>query len=169
MISRSFGKQLRKYRERLHLPQAELARRAHVSRSVISRLENERDSPVQSNVIDQLAAALGTNVQLFLGDQYSPRREERLRQQLLQQQLKERHFRIALDLMANPAAAKRKIQRALKQVQLWEAQKVCSQQYIDRWRGILELKPRELAVAMTSLGDWENAMFQNSPWSFAWT
>ena len=32
----------------------------------------------------------------------------------------------------------------------------------------LALPPRKLAQAMVSLGEWEDALFQNSPWSWAW-
>ena len=32
----------------------------------------------------------------------------------------------------------------------------------------LRLPPRKLGKAMTSLGEWEDALLQNSPWSWAW-
>jgi putative PEP-CTERM system TPR-repeat lipoprotein len=37
------------------------------------------------------------------------------------------------------------------------------------YRKALGGEPREVALAIASFGDWENAMFQNSPWSFLWT
>jgi hypothetical protein len=76
---------------------------------------------------------------------------------------------LRLDLCANPGKSGPKIRRALRQVDLWQQSRSCSRTYIERWRKVLSLDPRGIAMAMTSFGEWENAMYQNSPWSFLWT
>ena len=172
MLSIDFGRQIKARRADSGLGQEALCKRAGVSRAVLSRLENERGSPVQTDVLDRLLEALGTVAHVQVGEQETPRSgrvEERLRQQLRQEALRQRHLRVALDLLADPRGARARIRRALEQVSLWESRRSCSPRYIERWRMALNHDAKGVAVAMTSFGDWENAMFQNTPWSFLWT
>ena len=60
------------------------------------------------------------------------------------------------------------IARAQEKVKLWRRNATCSPHYIERWSELLRLPPQTMAQEMASLGDWEDALFQNSPWSWAW-
>jgi hypothetical protein len=82
---------------------------------------------------------------------------------------RERHLRLAVELAAEPRAARGKIARARSVVDLWRSNRTCSQYYIKRWTELLALPPAQLARRMASLAEWEDAMFQNTPWSWAWT
>ena len=173
MLSMEIGRQIKARRTSMKISQQRLCEHARVSRAVLSRLENEGASPVQTDVVERLCASLGAVVRITVGDNEprSPagRVEERLRHQLRQEELRQRHLRVALDLVANRRKASTKIRRALQQVDLWEARRSCSPQYIERWRKALSHDVKGVAEAMTSFGEWENAMFQNTPWSFLWT
>ena len=59
--------------------------------------------------------------------------------------------------------------KARNRVELWRSKKTCSPLYVKRWSEMLALPPGKLARRMASLGEWEDALFQNSPWSWAWT
>lgn len=169
MLSRQVGREIRNRRAALKIGQEALCAKARVSRSVLSKLENQRGDPVQTDVIDRLLAGLDATLTVRLGDAANGQAEERLRQRLRQEELRQRHLRLALDLCAHPRDARPRIRRALRQVDLWAERKSCSPPYIEGWRKALAGSPRDVALAMTSFGDWENAMFQNSPWSFLWT
>lgn len=169
MLSSQIGKQIKAQRLRLGLGQKELAERAGVSRAVLSRLESLRGEPVQTDSVDRLSHALGASVSVSLNGAEGTRVEERLRQRLREEELRARHLRIAMDLCADPRAAKGRIARARTQVALWQERRSCSPTYVERWSEILGRSPREVALAMTSLGEWENALYQNSPWSFMWS
>jgi transcriptional regulator with XRE-family HTH domain len=168
MISREIGRHIKSRRAALGLGQDALCAKSRVSRTVLSKLESERGEPVQTDVIDRLLAGLDAKITVSLGEPAGGKVEERLRHRLRQEEVRQRHLRLALDLSTNPRAAAPKIRRALEQVALWEQRKSCSPQYIEGWRKALSAGPRGVALAMTSFGDWENAMFQNSPWSFLW-
>lgn len=171
MLSSQIGRQIKSRRAALRIAQEALCAKAQVSRAVLSKLENQRGEPVQTDVIDRLLDALDAEVTVTLGEPevVGGKAEARLRNRLLQEDLRQRHLRLALDLCANPESAGPRIARALQQVDLWERRKSCSPRYIERWRKALSPDPRGVALAMTSFGDWENAMYQNSPWSFMWT
>lgn len=170
MISRDVGRQILEQRRLRGLGQAELARAACVSRTVVSRLESGRGEPVQSDVIDRLAQGLGVSAGIVLGTpQPSQRAIERLHQDLRREQLRSRHFALAARLAAtDERRAAKLLSRARAQVDLWRSRRTCSHHYIDRWSAVLSQSPRKAAEMMTNLREWENALFQNSPWSFAW-
>jgi hypothetical protein len=52
---------------------------------------------------------------------------------------------------------------------LWSGNRTCSAFYIERWQALLDLPLMDLVQAMQTLGEWEDALLQNSPWSWAWT
>ena len=169
MLARQFGQSIKELRLRNRLTQEGLARSARVSRSVLSRLELGHASAVQTDVLDRLFEALGATPRW--ADQASPddaRRRARLEQQRDLELRRNRHLRLALDLAGDARSAARMIAKARRRVDLWRRKGACSPFYIERWSRLLDLPPRRLATAMASLGDWEDAMFQNSPWSWAW-
>ena len=74
-----------------------------------------------------------------------------------------------MDLLTDARAAEPLIAKAKARVALWREKRSCSPYYIDRWSEALDLPPHQLAKTMGSFGEWEDAMFQNSPWSWAWS
>jgi len=170
VLAEKFGGLIKAERARKGLRQADLARAADVSRSVLSRLERSKALPVQTDVLDRLLASLG--IQPHVSNNAPPdaaRLQARLEQQRKLEQLRTRHLRLAVDLAATePLEAGRLMAKARERVELWRSKHLCSPLYIERWSEILALPPRSMAKAMVSLGEWEDAMFQNSPWSWAW-
>jgi transcriptional regulator with XRE-family HTH domain len=169
MLSRQIGSVIKAKRSAKQLTQAELARAAGVSRTVLSRLECGTDLPVQTDVLDKLLHALEINPGLGVSpDSGEERTQARLAQQIRLEQRRNRHLRLALALVCDGQAAREMIEKARGRVRVWNEKHMCSPFYIERWTEILALPPLQLACAMASLGDWEDAMFQNSPWSWAW-
>ena len=170
MLARQFGSLIKAARDRRGLRQSDLARSANVSRSVLSRLERSKALPVQTDILDRLFAAL--DIEPRVSDNAAPdaaRIHARLEQQAKVGQQRNRHLRLALDLAVDAQLAQRMIAKARDRVELWRSKRSCSPLYIERWSEILALPPRPMAQAIASLGEWEDAMFQNSPWSWAWS
>ena len=174
MLSAHFGNIIRKERVARGLTQTQTASLAHVSRSILSRLEQGSPRPVQTDVLDRIFQVLGIDLtgaspHAAADTLIEERRRVRLehRQQLDQQRI--RHLRLATELAGDPKRARRAIAGAKRVVELWARNKTCSPFYIRRWSSLLALPPRELAGKMASLGEWEDALFQNTPWSSAWT
>jgi transcriptional regulator with XRE-family HTH domain len=170
MLAEQFGNLVKAQRDRSGIKQAELASLAKVSRSVLSRLESGKGQPVQTNVLDRLFAALDISPCVLSGA--TPdwgRMQARLEHQRKLDERRNRHLRLAVDLASGEMEAPAKIAKALERVELWQSKRSCSPFYIKRWRTLLRLSPRDLARAMASLGVWEDAMFQNSPWSWVWS
>ncbi len=96
-----------------------------------------------------------------------PRRLARQAQQQRETQRLMQHQQLAIDLLCAPRPAqKKRIQDALKQVKRWEAEHLCSADYIERWRQWLALPVSEWAPLMCSPAQgWGPAMRQNSPFT----
>jgi transcriptional regulator with XRE-family HTH domain len=168
MLSTDLGAQILKERLARGLTQAGLSRAAKVSRTVLSRLEHGSSRPVQTDVLDRLFAALDVKPRLPADSALEARRQARFEQQARLEEQRSRHLRLALRLAGDRASARRLIDKAKGVVELWRRNRTCSPLYIRRWSALLALPPGELASAMASLGEWENALFQNTPWSWAW-
>jgi hypothetical protein len=52
-------------------------------------------------------------------------------------------------------------------VDRWERDRLCSRHYISRWRRLLSGPPERVARSLLDPGDWADALFQNTPFSFA--
>ncbi len=172
MLSSHFGSLIRNQRVARGLTQAALAAAAGVSRTIVSRLEQSMPGPVQTDVLDRLFSVLGIDpvsnrpaADTLLAERHRARLEHQL--QLDRQRI--RHLRLALELASAPQSARGRISAARRVVGLWAQNKTCSPFYIKRWSELLALPTRELAGKMTCLGEWEDALFQNTPWSSAWT
>lgn len=160
---------LKNRRQALGLSQAELALRADVSRTTLSRLESGADAPVQTDVLERVLQALDLHPSLSWSTPADDaRRRARLEEQLRRADLREKHLRLALDLASRGAEMKARIAAARAQVALWERNRTCSPFYIRRWGAILRLPAKQMAAAIAAQGEWSDAMFQNSPWSGAW-
>ncbi|MBI2311537.1 MAG: helix-turn-helix transcriptional regulator [Betaproteobacteria bacterium] len=169
MLSAEFGNVIKRERLGRGLTQAELAAAAKVSRTTLSRLEGGKPLPVQTDVLDRIFQALGVKPQLAVGMELEERRRARLEQRARIDEQRTRHLRLAVRLASGSREARKLIQRARGVVDLWRERRTCSPFYIKRWSGLLALPPAELAQRMASLGEWEDALFQNTPWSWAWS
>jgi hypothetical protein len=123
---------------------------------------------VQTDPLDRLFVALGSHPPFGSGPM-DARRQARLAQERRAEQNRTRHLRLAIDLAGDERAAAGQVAKARERVDLWRRNNSCSPRYIDRWAEVLDLPPRKLAKAMASFGEWEDALFQNSPWSWAWS
>lgn len=77
------------------------------------------------------------------------------------------HQRAGIDLLcASPAQQRKRIAQARAEVDRWEAGRLCSADYISRWRAWLALPVPELVQRMCSDAQgWGPAMRQNSPFA----
>jgi transcriptional regulator with XRE-family HTH domain len=169
MLAAQFGAIVKRRRTQLGVSQSALARAAGVSRTVLSKLEGESCGPVQTDILDRLMEALA--VSPVVASSPAPdnaRSLERLQLRCRLELQRNRHLRLAASLGAGGGNARSLIERARERVRLWEERRSCSPFYIERWNEILSGGPRHVALAMSSLGEWEDALFQNTPWSFAW-
>lgn len=169
MLAKQYGKLIKDARLRSGLNQVDLARKAQVSRAVLSKLEQGKPKPVQSDTLDRLLAALDMRPQVDVSNGVEPRKMARIEQYVQRLERREKHLRLAIHLADDEAAAVALVARTRQRVALWRRNRSCSPFYIDRWSQVLSLPPREIAKQMAALGEWEDAMFQNSPWSWAWT
>jgi transcriptional regulator with XRE-family HTH domain len=170
ILAGQIGKLVKSRRGAEGLTQMQLARLAGVSRTVLSRLETGKAEAVQTDVLDRLLKVLAISPRLV--DAKAPddaRKQARLEHQNWLEQQRNRHLRLAIDLVHDEQAAQAMIAKALRRVELWRHKRTCSPRYIERWSLLLQLPPRKLAKAIASLGEWEDALFQNSPWSWAWS
>jgi transcriptional regulator with XRE-family HTH domain len=170
MLAEQFGSLIKDQRARKALKQVELARAAKVSRTVLSRLEQGNAQVVQTDVLDRIFAVLEVHPKMVEGGAADDaRKQARLEQQNKLEQQRSRHLRLAIDLADDEQAASGMIAKARERVELWRRKRTCSPYYVERWSQLLDLPPRKMAKEMASLGAWENALFQNSPWSWAWS
>jgi transcriptional regulator with XRE-family HTH domain len=160
VLSEQIGHLIKAKRASRGLKQEDLARDANVARDVISRLEQGRAPAVQADTFDKLCLALGVKLHVYEHD--LSRQLARQQQQRVVDHRRERHLRLAIDLATG--GARDRIVSAKAQVSLWRQRKLCSAFYIRKWSKVLALPPKEMARAMASFGEWEAAMFQNSPW-----
>ena len=169
MLALQFGSLIRKERLAKGLKQADLASAARVSRTILSRLEQGKPRPVQTDVLDRILQALDVKPRLAADSMIEDRQLARLEHQAKLERRRNRHLRLAVELTSNPRHARDLIAKARSVTELWRRNKTCSPLYIKRWSALLALTPGQLAGQMASLGDWEDALFQNTPWSWAWT
>jgi transcriptional regulator with XRE-family HTH domain len=170
MLAAQYGRLIKDQRIRKGLTQEALAAAAQVSRAVLSRLEQGKPQPVQTDTIERLLSALGVEpLVIDRSVRDDARKLARLEQRNRLVQQRNRHLRLAIELADDERAASAKIAKARERVALWRSKRSCSPFYIERWSRLLALPPRKLARAMVSLGEWEDALFQNSPWSWAWS
>jgi hypothetical protein len=97
------------------------------------------------------------------------RRAARAAQQQLEQRRLMAHQQEGIELLCAPVAEqRRRIAQARREVDGWEAGRLCSTDYIERWRAWLDLPVRELVRRMCSDAQgWGPAMRQNSPFALA--
>ncbi len=94
-----------------------------------------------------------------------PRLAARAAQQERDREREDKHRRIALALLTAPAPQRKAmIKQAQQMVDRWQAEQLCSPDYIEGWRAWLRLPTAQLAKVMTCTDDaWAKPMRQNSP------
>jgi transcriptional regulator with XRE-family HTH domain len=162
--------QLRRTRHERALSQAGLAARSGTSRVTIARLEAGSAQDVRVGTLSRLCAALGLELRaVSAGGEPPPETllaRERERGRRLECRLA--HAALAVRLLAARAAkSEALVARARAAVDRWERERLCSRHYITRWRAMLKGPIERVAGSLLEPGDWGDALFQNSPWSFA--
>lgn len=131
-------------------------------------LERAAAAPVGIERHGKLVAALVPPQWLERGQLLDERRLARDMQQRVEQNRLMAHQRIGIDLLTRKDHQKQLLGAARREVQRWEAQHLCSQDYIDRWSEWLALPTADLVERMCSDADgWGTAMRQNSPFAAA--
>jgi len=94
-----------------------------------------------------------------------PRQAARAQQQQREQLRLMHHQQWAIELLcASKRVQHRHVQTARQVVERWQAEHLCSSDYIDRWQQWLALPVADLAKRMCGDADgWGPAMRQNSP------
>jgi transcriptional regulator with XRE-family HTH domain len=166
----ALGEQLRTARRQHGLTQAALAGRSQVSRVTIARLESGAPQDLRAGTIGRLCEALGLEMAaLPLGAR--ARFERQLARERERTRRAERwrdHAVLAARLLAAPRSeARQLIAGARAVVDRWERDRLCSRHYISRWRALLAGPVERVAQALIEPSDWTDALFQNTPWSFA--
>jgi transcriptional regulator with XRE-family HTH domain len=161
---------LREARRGRGLSQAALAAASGASRVTIARLEAGAAQDFRLGTLERLCGALDLELAALprgaagARETLSARAHERARRL----DLRRRHAALAARLLAatTPEAAAL-LGRARANVDRWEREQLCSGHYIARWRGLLRGTARSAALALLEHDEWTDALFQNSPWSFA--
>jgi transcriptional regulator with XRE-family HTH domain len=164
------AEQIRAARRQQGLTQVALAERSEVSRVTIARVESGAPQDLRAGTIGRLCEALGLEMAaLPLGSQ--SRLEKLLARERERTRRVERrrdHAVLAARLLAAPRSeARQLIARARTVVDRWERDCLCSHHYISRWRALLAGPVERVAQALIEPSDWTDALFQNTPWSFA--
>jgi transcriptional regulator with XRE-family HTH domain len=161
---------LRAARHAQALSQAALAARSGTSRVTIARLEAGSTRDFRFGTLRRLCDALGLELRAV------PRRAQPVLETLLAREQERarrldrrgRHAVLAARLLAarGPEAAAL-VRRARAGVERWERERLCSTHYITRWRAMLAGPVERVAQSLVEPGEWADALFQNSPWTFA--
>jgi hypothetical protein len=102
-----------------------------------------------------------------IADRREQTRVARERQAGVERERLVNHQKVAIELLSiSVAAARARVAGALRVVDRWERDRLCSRHYIDRWRRLLRMPVNGLARKMCEdLDGWGVALRQNSPWT----
>lgn len=115
----------------------------------------------------KLVAALVSPDWLARQSSLDKRRAARAAQLLVEKHRLMAHQALGIALLCSTASWQRsQLQAAHREVDRWQADQLCSADYISRWREWLALPPKQLVQRMCSdAAGWGSAMRQNSPFS----
>ena len=162
--------QLRSARRRQGMSQATLAARSGASRVTIARLESGAARDVRAATIDRLCTALGLEIAVMPagGQPAFETQFARERERARRAERRLAHAVLAARLLSAPRAeAIALIRRARAVVDRWERERLCSRHYVLRWRALLSGRVERVAASLLGPGEWGDALFQNTPWTFA--
>lgn len=162
--------QVRAARRQKGLSQAALAARSGTSRVTIARVEGGSAQDFRFGTIHRLCDALG--LELSAGPPGAlvslETRVLRERERASRLDRRRRHAVLAARLLVAPRPeAAALVKRARSCVERWERERLCSRHYVSRWRGMLAGPVERVAQSLLDPGEWGDALFQNSPWTFA--
>lgn len=170
-MSYKVHEQLRETRRLKALSQAALAAKSGTSRVTIARLETGAGQDFRLGTLSRLCDALGLELRALPQGSGQVALEALLaREQDRSHRLdrRRRHAVLAARLLSAPKPrAAAMLRRARKCVDRWERERLCSNHYVSRWRALLSGPVSRVARALLERSDWTDALFQNSPWSFA--
>jgi transcriptional regulator with XRE-family HTH domain len=162
--------QLRTARQSQALTQGALAARSGTSRVTVARVEAGSAGDARVGTIASLCEALGLELAAVpVGarpalETLLARERERSRRL----DLRRRHAVLAARLLvARRPQAAAFVATARGVVDRWERERLCSSHYVSRWRAMLKGPVERVAQALLEPGDWQDALFQNTPWGFA--
>ncbi len=165
----SLRAQVRAARRQKGLTQAALAARSGTSRVTIARVEAGSVQEFRLGTISRLCEGLGLELTAVPRGQPDPaallaREQERARRL----DRRRRHAVLAARLLAAPRPkAAALVEQARACVDRWERERLCSRHYVSRWRAMLAGGVEQAARSLLEAGEWADALFQNSPWTFA--
>lgn len=166
----SLGAQVREARRAAGLSQAALAARSGTSRVTIARLEGGVARDVRAGTLQRLCDALGLELRAVPAGAQAMQERRLLREQERARRLQRRlaHAELAARLLTTRRrAANASIARARGVVDRWARERLCSHHYVSRWRAMLAGPVEQVARSLLAPGAWGDALFQNTPWSFA--
>jgi transcriptional regulator with XRE-family HTH domain len=166
----AISRQIRERRRESGLTQAALADRSGTGRVTLARLEAGTTRDCRVGTLSRLCEAVGLELAAVApgSEQAHETQLVRAREQLRRIDARRRHAELATRLLASsPGAAAALVARARANVDRWEERRLCSRHYISRWRAILSGSPRRITQRLVSYDAWTDALFQNTPWSFA--
>ncbi len=166
----SLHRQVRAARRQKALSQAALAARSGTSRVTVARVEADSAQDFRVGTISRLCEALGLELTAEPRGALKSLETRLLRERERASRLdrRRRHAALAARLLAAPRPeAVALVKRASACVDRWERERLCSRHYVSRWRGMLAGSVESVALSLLDSGEWADALFQNSPWTFA--
>lgn len=141
---------------------------SHAKQAFGTVLARAAHGPVGIERHGTLVAAVVPPGWLAHADALDDRRQAREKQRQVELRRLLAHQRIGIELLAQPARRRALMAAARREVQRWEANALCSRDYIERWREWLALPVAEMVQVMCSDAQgWGAAMRQNSPFTVA--
>ena len=142
--------------------------RSGTSRVTVARLEwAGRD--VRLGTITSICGALGLEVAAVPagGEPALETLLAREREKTRRLERRLAHAALAARLLAARSKARPLVRVARAAVDRWEREGLCSRHYVVRWRAMLAGPVERVARALLDAGDWQDALFQNTPFTFA--
>jgi len=162
--------QIRRARREQSLTQHALARRSGVSRVTIARLETGSARDVRAGTVERVCEALGLEAAAVPAGAPPALERALAREKETVRRLERRlaHAELAARLLAAPPAeARGLVAQARAVVDRWERERLCSRHYTSRWKRMLAGPRERVARSLLEPGEWRDALFQTTPWSFA--
>jgi transcriptional regulator with XRE-family HTH domain len=157
------GRALQELRAKRRMSQVQVAAEAGIGRSTLVHLERGED--VQLSSAAKVAKVLGAELGVLAEHpDLAKRRQARLEQDARVRAARELHLKLAVRFALNGSDARQLRRDALRMIDLWERDKICSKFYIDGWREVLSGSSTGIARRLISLDpQWGPAMLQNTP------
>ncbi|TAL65826.1 MAG: helix-turn-helix domain-containing protein [Burkholderiaceae bacterium] len=164
----SIGNSVRSLRKAKSLSQGQLASDANVSRTTLVQIEQGKSAQLSS--LGSVLRVVGGHLNISNDSpEVSKRRQARAANELKLAASREKHLKIALKFALGDADSVALKEDALRLVDMWQQQELCSLVYIEKWRQILNAEPSQIARNLASSMDdeWGPALRQNTPFAMS--